>query len=142
MSPETLFSITNSLALIGWVLLIFSLRWEMDAYIIGLVITLLGLMYMVLVFSHFSPGSMKSFSTLAGVKSLFNDPWVILAGWVHYLAFDLVTGLFIKNNSQKLGIPYGWILPCFFFTFMLGPCGLILYFLIRLFYTRKYFQAY
>jgi hypothetical protein len=62
-----------------------------------------------------------------------------VAGWVHYLAFDLMTGLFIKRNALKHGISHWLLIPCLFLTFMFGPIGLLLYFLIRLIITKQYF---
>ena len=142
MDLETLFSIASGLALLGWILLIISFWKNLDAYIIGIIVTSLALLYVYLIFSNFKPVDFASFNSLKGVKTLFGSDQVILAGWVHYLAFDLMTGLFIKNNSQKNSISVFWVIPCLFFTFMLGPCGLLFYLLIRLVKTKKYFLAF
>ncbi|MDP9230613.1 MAG: ABA4-like family protein, partial [Bacteroidota bacterium] len=87
----------------------------------------------------FNPADEKSFGSLAGVMALFQNPRLLVAGWVHYLAFDLLTGVFIKNNSLKHGISHWLVIPCLFFTFMLGPVGLLLYMIIRWIVTKYYF---
>jgi hypothetical protein len=70
---------------------------------------------------------------------LFTNPRLVTAGWIHYLAFDLLAGLFIRNNAQKHGISHWILIPCLLFTFMFGPVGLLLYLLIRWMITKSYF---
>jgi hypothetical protein len=140
MSLETIFKILNLIALIGWVTLIAS-NWlnQLEKFVIGGIITMLVITYTYLMFSNFHPADLESFSSLAGVKRLFNDDKLLLAGWVHYLAFDLLIGCFIVKNARINNINFSLILPCLFLTFMLGPFGLLLYFLTRWITTKKYF---
>ena len=51
----------------------------------------------------------------------------MLVGWVHYLVFDLFVGAWIVRDARRRGIHHGLVLPCLFFTLMLGPIGLLLY---------------
>ena len=140
MAPDTLFSLANGLALLAWIiLLIFPFRAFTNKAIIGVVVTLLCAVYAVLVFQTITPGDFQNFSTLAGVTSMFSKPEAVLVGWIHYLAFDLMTGLFIANNAAKHGIKHAVIVPCLLFTFMLGPVGLLLYLLIRWAVMKHYF---
>jgi hypothetical protein len=140
MAAETLFSLANGLALIAWLtLLAFPFKAFTNKAIIGVVVTLLCAVYAVLVFQSITPADFKSFSTLAGVSGLFSKPEAVLVGWIHYLAFDLMTGLFIANNAAKHGIKHAVIIPCLLFTFMLGPVGLLLYFVIRWAVMKHYF---
>jgi hypothetical protein len=46
------------------------------------------------------------FSSLAGVGTLFANPWLLLAGWVHYLTFDLLVGSWELEDATELGIPH------------------------------------
>ena len=48
-------------------------------------------LYTVLIAIHFA-GSEGGFSSLPDVALLFSNPWLLLAGWIHYLAFDLLVG--------------------------------------------------
>ena len=129
--------------MIGWLVLAIASPFmrEVDKYLIGIVIVLLAIAYTWLILSYFKPGDIKNFGSLDGVMKLFQSKALVTAGWVHYLAFDLMTGIWIKRNSVKYGIPHWLIIPCLFFTFMLGPVGLLLYLLIRLIKTRNYFSA-
>ncbi len=133
MSAEQLFSVSNSIALAGWLVLIIVPKWKFTYRLIlcGIVV-LLSLLYTVLIVTNFRLTDLSGFSTLSGLQNLFSDQQLLLAGWVHYLAFDLMTGLFIIKNSQKHHISHWLVIPCLFFTFMLGPVGLLLFLTLKL----------
>ena len=48
----------------------------------------LGLLYAYLVAAHRG----ESKGGLGSLAALFSNPWLLLAGWIHYLAFDLFIG--------------------------------------------------
>ncbi len=141
MTPESIFSICNTIALVGWlVLLIISPFWfNTDKLLIGIVITLFVILYTWLLASNFKMSDMEKFSTLDGVMELFTNRVAVTTAWIHFLAFDLMTGIWIKKNAQKHNINHWILIPCLFFTFMIGPVGLLLYLLIRLIKTKTYF---
>ena len=90
----------------------------------------------------FNTDAFESFISLDGVMQLFRNESAVLAGWIHYLAFDLMEGVFIVLNSLKNNIPHLLVIPCLLLTFMLGPIGLLLYLFIRILSTRRYFISY
>lgn len=141
MSPDTIFQICSTIAMVGWLLLIVGSPFmiQIDKFLIGIIITLFCIIYAWLVILNFKPADVKSFSSLDGVMALFQNRTVVTAGWVHYLAFDLLTGVWIKKNALKYNIRHWVLVPCLFFTFMLGPVGLLLYLLIRMIKTKQYF---
>ena len=140
MTPEAIFTICSTVALAGWIVLILVPIWHSyDKFVIGIIITLFCLIYAYLVFTNFHAGDFAKFGSLQGVMSLFQDPGILVAGWVHYLAFDLLAGVFIRKNAWKLGIGHWVVVPCLVLTFMLGPVGLLLYLLIRFLITKRYF---
>ena len=63
------------------------------------------------------------FGSLDSVMELFTDEKAVLGGWIHYLAFDLLVGMWIVDKNQTLKISPFLIAPCLVFTFMLGPVG-------------------
>lgn len=141
MSPDSIFQICSSIAMLGWiVLLLLSPFWSgFDKFLIGVVITLFAIVYGWLIFQVFTPGDFQKFGSLSGVMELFTNKTAVTAGWVHYLAFDLMVGIWEKKNSIKYNIPHLLIVPCLLLTFMLGPLGLLLYLLIRFIKTKQYF---
>lgn len=141
MTPDFIFQISNTIALIGWLLLLLlSPFWpDTDKLILGFIIILFALVYTWIMIEHFDPQDVQKFSSLDGIMSLFTNKASVTAGWVHYLAFDLLAGMWIKKNSEKFGIHHLLVVPCLLFTFMFGPVGLLLYFVIRLLKTGQYF---
>ncbi|MFQ3212779.1 MAG: hypothetical protein ACJAT1_000792 [Marivirga sp.] len=143
MDLEVIFSFVNSLAFFCWVaLLIFPFSKRLKMALTGVVISGLALLYTYFIGQSIEPDGLDSFSTLAGIGALFSDPAALLAGWIHYLAFDLMMGMYITNNAEKYGINRWLLIPCLIFTFMLGPVGLLLYFIIRIIYSKRYFHTY
>jgi heme A synthase len=141
MSPDSIFQICNSIAMIGWLILILvSPFWiQADKFVIGIIVTLFAIVYVWLIVQNFNPGDFQKFGSLNGVMELFTNRAVVTGGWIHYLAFDLMAGIWIKRNSIKYNISHWLIIPCLLFTFMLGPAGLLLYLIIRLIATKQYF---
>jgi hypothetical protein len=133
MNAEKLFSICNGAALIGWVLLIFLPRWKWTSRIVlsGVLPLMLAVVYLVLIVTTFGKAE-GGFGSLAEVAKLFRNDWVLLAGWAHYLAFDLFVGSWETRDAQKLGVSRWLVIPCLILTFMFGPIGFLAYHLVRL----------
>ncbi|MET0244488.1 MAG: ABA4-like family protein [Flavitalea sp.] len=139
MTNEQIFSACSTAAMIGWVILAFLPFWKSrDKYVLGIIIMLLSATYLWLIAKNFNPGVMENFSTLAGVQSLFHNEEMLLAGWVHYLAFDLFVGVYILRNARANSINHWITVPSMFLSFMFGPIGLLVYTITRTIITRKY----
>jgi hypothetical protein len=138
LTPASLFSIANTVALVGWLLLVLAPGWVVTRRLVhsgllplGLAVTYAGL----LIVHYVGPqGHLGGFSSLAEVALLFQDPWALLAGWVHYLCFDLAVGAWAARDARRRGLPHALLIPCLLFTFLIGPVGLLLYSLARRFY--------
>ena len=141
MNPDTIFRITCIIAAIGWIILIVvSPFWpNYDKFLIGVIIAILALVYTTLNFTHFDPDILSKFSSLKGILSLYEIPELLLAGWVHFLAFDLFVAVWIKRNSVRHGIKHGWVIPAMIFTCLLAPLGFLIYIIIRWLNTKQYF---
>jgi len=139
MAPESVFSLASTLVLPQWLLMVVAPRWLVTKWLMNsyLIPVCLAVIYVIYLFSG-GPVDFAAFGTLAGVKALFTKggDGVMLAGWVHYLAFDLVAGTVVVRDAQEKAIPHWFIVIPLFFCFMLGPVGLLLYWLIRIVRTR------
>jgi hypothetical protein len=133
MTAERLFSILNLLAAASWLPLVFlpRKRWATTSVPILMPI-LLAVVYIALL-AWSLPRSQGGFSSLSAVSALFQNPWALLAGWIHYLAFDLFIGGWEVRDSQRRGIPHLVVVPVLVLTFLVGPAGLLLYLAIRTF---------
>ncbi|MCY7357856.1 MAG: DUF4281 domain-containing protein [Rudanella sp.] len=140
MTPETAFSIANALVMPQWILMAVAPRWFVTQWLTRtlLIPMVLAVIYISYLFSGTTPLDFSSFGTLQGVMSLLGSgqKGVALAGWVHYLAFDLVVGCWVLRDGQERGIRHWLLIPCLFGCFMLGPAGLLLYGVIRLIASR------
>jgi hypothetical protein len=58
---------------------------------------------------------------------LFQNRWLLLAGWVHYLAFDLLLGAWQVRTARREGMSHLALLPCLLATFLFGPAGYLLF---------------
>ena len=136
-----LFSATNLLAIIGWVLLAAAPRKPaVRSLIMYLGVALLCLTYTVL-FALFLSGAVDpvrmagagepGFGSIAGVRALFASDGGVVIGWTHYLALDLFTGLWIASDADNKGFGRLLQLPVLFLTFMAGPVGLLSWLILR-----------
>lgn len=132
MSPDTVFSLASSTAMAGWLMLIFAPRWAaLIAFIRLGLIGALSLTYAVLILVFFFRVEGGGFGSIAEVRALFMSDPVLVAGWVHYLAFDLFIGTWIAVEADKRGYNRLLQAPMLVATFMFGPLGLLLFYLTR-----------
>ena len=142
MNPSSIFSFANSFVLLGWILLIFLPNWKhTQTIILNGIVVLFSILYAYLLLKDIGSFSMDSFSTLANVKALFQNDSAVAMGWIHYLAFDLFVGAYIVKKSQQLQISrwlYTLPLP---FTFMFGPVGYLLFFILKTVNTQSFHET-
>ncbi|WP_425409541.1 ABA4-like family protein [Hyphococcus sp.] len=137
-APETVFSLANQLALAGWIILIllprrYALLFAIPQYVIPLALSLL---YAGLMFSNVYTVQ-GGYGSIDAVRALFSKDELLLAGWVHYLAFDLFIGAWIARQADGLGVPRLIQAALLLATFMFGPVGLALFMVMRAAYREK-----
>lgn len=138
MSWDAIFLLANYWAIGGWLLLAFAPRSpRILSAIMYAGVLLLCLLYTVLIVGFLSggidPGGQGggNFTSLAGVMKLFDAPGGATLGWVHYLAFDLFTGMWIARDADGKGFSRIVQFPFLFLTLMVGPVGLFLWLIVR-----------
>lgn len=129
---ELVFSLASLLAMGGWVsLLVSPLIPDWSERIAGLIVPLiLSVGYLVLLLFFPSNGD-GGFGSLAGVTMLFSHEEAVLAGWIHYLAFDLLIGAWICRKARSEKVSFWFVVPCLPLTFMFGPVGYLAFNLLR-----------
>lgn len=131
MAWETGFQVASTVALAGWVGLIALPRWAaLLTFIRYGIVGLLAGAYAVLVTLYLFRVEGGGFGSLAAVKQLLSSDPVILAGWIHYLAFDLFVGVWIAVRADEQGLSRLAQVPILLATFMLGPLGLLLFYAV------------
>lgn len=142
MTPEQVFTIANLIATAAWIALVIlpGRGWVTGIVTSTAVPLLFALVYVGIVATTFgrTPGG---FSTLADVTTLFSNPWALLAGWIHYLAFDLLIGTWETRDAREHGVPHLLLVPCLVLTFLFGPAGWLLYRGVRLMKSSQMRQS-
>jgi hypothetical protein len=134
VTADGLFLIFNNAIIPAWLLLLVAPRWQwtqrlVHAFWIPLILAFAYALAIAKGAQTQSEGA--GFFSLDAVMLFFTSPWSALAGWLHYLAFDLFVGAWEVRDSQRRGIAHGWVAGCLVCTMMLGPLGLGLYALLR-----------
>ena len=83
---------------------------------------------------------MNNFSLYLSINhlsDLFGDKNYLMMFWIHFISINLFTGGWIVNDSQKFQISKILLIIPLLTTYLIGPLGLILYWLIRIFYAKS-----
>jgi len=133
MSPSEVFSIVNLLAMPMWILMIIVPNWKVTRFLVDykIIPILLSIIYAFYIVSSILGGSAMDFGSLESVMQLFTVENAVLAGWVHYLAFDLLVGMWMLDENRTLKIHPILMAPCLLGAFMLGPVGFLLFMGLR-----------
>ena len=141
MNLELIFTIVNSIAFLCWIFLfiLYQKRWVYQ-FLYSFIFILLSGTYFFFITQGLGAETGGGFDTLAKVKLLFSSDEALLAGWIHYLTFDLFVGMWVCHNADRRGINRWILLPCLVLTFIAGPTGLLLYIIIRMIHSKKLIQ--
>ena len=69
--------------------------------------------------------------------NIFSDKNYIILFWIHFLAINLFCGSWIVRDSQKFNIPKFLTFIPLVLTYFIGPLGIFIYWLIRIFFSKK-----
>lgn len=142
MNADAVFTVANVAVLPVWLLLAAAPRWRVTEVLAGSCAVSLAIAAVyAAVMAIAWPDAQGDMGSLAGIVQLFEQPRVALAGWLHYLAFDLFIGGWEVRNARRLGISHLYVVPCLFFTLMAGPVGLLLYFIVRWWHGQRLIPA-
>lgn len=149
MNWDSIFSLTNAVAMLGWLALAVLPRKPLTlSAVLYLGVGLLCLGYatlIVLSVGHvIDPVRLAGTAepdlldySIAGLRPLFMSDGGIVVGWTHYLAFDLFVGLWIARDADSKGVGRLIQLPFLFVTLMAGPIGLLTWLLYRKTRSRR-----
>ncbi|MCF6320945.1 MAG: DUF4281 domain-containing protein [Rhizobiaceae bacterium] len=132
MNLELLFSVVGILSMVGWLTLLASPlipHWsdKISGYIIPLILSV-GYVTLIILFPTAGDGG---FGSLAQVVKLFSYPNAVMAGWIHFLAFDLLVGAWICRTARQQRVKFWLVIPCLPLTFLFGPAGFLAFSLVR-----------
>ena len=71
------------------------------------------------------------------LRNLFESEAFLIMFWTHFLAVNLFCGAWIMKDSQKLFISKYLVFIPLIITYFIGPIGLVIYWIIRMFYAKR-----
>ena len=82
-------------------------------------------------------GNFTLYLGLTELSRLFEDHLYIMIFWTHFIAINLFIGGWIVKDSQKFSINKVLLALPLILTYLTGPIGLFLYWIIRIFYAKR-----
>ena len=82
-------------------------------------------------------GNFSLYLGLSELSRLFEDHLYIMIFWTHFIAINLFIGGWIVKDSQKFSINKFLMAAPLILTYLIGPIGLFLYWIIRIFYAKR-----
>ncbi len=133
MTPETLFALLGPPTLLGWAILIlgprrYALLNALPAYVLP---GAMSALYGALALTYFA-GTGGGYGSLDAVRQLLSSDGALLAGWVHYLAFDMMIGALMARRMDAAGLARWLQAPVLLLTFLFGPVGALIAMLLTL----------
>ncbi len=74
---------------------------------------------------------------LDNIQNLFSDSSFLILFWTHFLAINLFCGSWIVKDSNKYNISKGLIFFPLILTYFIGPIGIFVYWIIKIFFSKN-----
>ena len=143
-SMEMIYLWLNIGVLPFWFILIFFPQSNICRYFVTSIFPylVLGSVYTYLLFLlyKFDYNFLDNFKLYLGIielNDLFSDNFFLITFWTHFLAINLFCGSWIVRDSQKLLINKFLIIITLLITYFIGVLGIFLYWIIRIFYSKR-----
>ena len=128
-----------------WLILIFFPKSYLCKYFVTSIFPILILVsaYVFILYKSYlnSYGFNNNFSLYYGIGSLsdlFSEKTFLMMFWIHFISINLFVGGWIVKESQKLSINKVLSGMTLIITYLIGPLGLFIYWLIRIFYAKNF----
>ena len=141
---ETLFYWINLGVLPFWLILIFFPQSAICRYFVTSIFPIFILagaytfmLYKSYLNSYDFISNFNLYLSLGNILDLFSNETFLIMFWIHFISINLFTGSWIVNDSQKLSINKILLALPLIITYLIGPLGLLIYWLIRIFYAKR-----
>jgi len=143
LSYENIYLIANWGVIPFWLLLIILPNHGLTNFFVHSIVVplLLASAYGFVAYNIFLDGnildSFQLYGGLDGLYSMFSEESFLLIFWLHFLALSLFLGSWILRDSQKYMVSKFLVIISLILTYFTGPLGLIIYWFIRIFFSKK-----
>jgi len=79
----------------------------------------------------------KLYLGLNGLDEVYANDSLRLVFWLHFLAISLFVGAWIARDGERHMVPKALSAPCILITYFTGPFGIVVYWVVRIFYAKK-----
>ena len=141
---EMLFYWVNFGVLPFWLLLIFFPQSHLCRYFVTSIFpifvlsgTYVFILYKSYLSSYDFMGNFNLYLGIGDISDLFSDKNFLMMFWIHFISINLFTGGWIVKDAQKFSINKIVLIIPLVVTYLIGPLGLFLYWLIRIFYAKN-----
>lgn len=141
---ENIYLWSNFAVLPFWLMLIFIPNYKItriftNSIILPLIIAsaYLYVLYQTILLDEPIFNVFEIYLSLENLYILFSDESFLLVFWLHFIALNLFLGSWVSLDGVKYNIPRGLMFIPLIIIYFMGPAGLILYWMIRIFYAKK-----
>ena len=127
-----------------WIILLFFPQSKISGFFVSSIFPyfLFGAIYVYLLYYVFIQDYdfLNNFNLYLGIdelSDLFSNSSYLILFWVHFLAINLFCGSWIVKDSQKLNISKIIVFFPLLFTYFIGPVGIFIYWIIRIFFAKR-----
>jgi len=143
ITPENIYLVANWGVIPFWLLLIFAPNNGFTNFFTQSVVAplLLAIAYIYLSYGLYIEKNIfdgfELYSGLDGLYSTFANEILLLIFWLHFLSISLFAGAWIVRDARRYLIPKIITVPSLIVTYFSGPIGLVIYWFIRIFFSKK-----
>ena len=141
---EILYFWVNLGVLPFWLILIFFSQSQICRYLVTSIFPIFVLsgayvfmLYKSYLGSYDFDGNFDLYLGIDNISDLFTDKTFLMMFWIHFISINLFTGGWIVRDSQKLSINKIVIIVPLLITYLIGPLGIFIYWLIRIFHAKS-----
>ena len=127
-----------------WFILIIFPQSHLSRYVVTTIFPFLLLsgVYIYILYRSFTIGydfdaNFSLYLGLVELSRLFEDNLYLTLFWTHFVAINLFVGGWIVKDSQKYFINKVLMAVPLIITYLIGPIGLFVYWIIRIFYAKR-----
>jgi len=140
---ENIYLVANWGVIPFWLMLIISPNHSLTRFMVHSIIAplLLAIAYLFVAYKIYLGDSfLEGFNLYLGLEDLYavySNETFLLTFWLHFLSISLFVGSWITRDSQKYMIPRILTILSLVMTYFAGPVGLVFYWFIRIFFSKK-----
>ena len=127
-----------------WLILIFFPNSNICKYFVTSIfpIIILSGAYIFMIYksylnSYNFDGNFSLYFGIENISELFANETFLMMFWIHFISINLFTGSWIVKDSQKFMMNKIFLIIPLIITYLIGPLGLLTYWLIRIFHSKS-----